>query len=534
MNMNFSVISGLIHLLPRFHGFADEDPHNHLKEFHSVCFSIGLQGVSKEYVKLKAFPFSLQGIAKDWLYHLPPCSITSWHDLKKKFLVQFYPAFNEYNLCWRNHPNFGWGIDSSSPSFSNTKYHPPPLRQQQQNMQQDVPSTFSEPSLNDLVKQMATNSLQFQQNVYSTIQDLQTQIGQLVTTVNHLQSQGSTQLPTQPVINPTNVSAISVRSGKQVQTDPTILRHLNQKVLCQTKVSAAQVSVQVSDAQVSALVEEPGLEVSDPVEVSAPYVSDPSVKYDPQVPNSKVSIVGSAPDEESDQVSTPQVSDPKISTPQVSDAEVSIPQVSARQLSALHQKVPLPFPNRMTQQRPIAELDNELLDTFRKVEVNIPLLDAIKQIPRYAKSLKEPCTPKMPEKCKDPGTFIVSCTIGNCRFDHALIDLGVAINVMPHSVYASLKEVDMDVIDGAFVDHREVMEHDPKHQLTIVQPMKELPPPKPPPDFKHSVFIIFNHCALMMSTFLGVYVGLRQAFTQFTVPQDYELPSSSRNPLDPD
>ena len=34
------------------------------------------------------------------------------------------------------------------------------------------------------------------------------------------------------------------------------------------------------------------------------------------------------------------------------------------------------------------------MDTFRKVEVNIPLLDAIKQVPRYAKFLKELCTSK--------------------------------------------------------------------------------------------------------------------------------------------
>ena len=27
----------LIHLLPKFHGLAGEDPHKHLKEFHIVC-----------------------------------------------------------------------------------------------------------------------------------------------------------------------------------------------------------------------------------------------------------------------------------------------------------------------------------------------------------------------------------------------------------------------------------------------------------------------------------------------------------------
>ena len=29
--------TGLIHLLPKFHSLAGENPHKHLKEFHSVC-----------------------------------------------------------------------------------------------------------------------------------------------------------------------------------------------------------------------------------------------------------------------------------------------------------------------------------------------------------------------------------------------------------------------------------------------------------------------------------------------------------------
>ena len=38
--------------------------------------------------------------------------------------------------------------------------------------------------------------------------------------------------------------------------------------------------------------------------------------------------------------------------------------------------------------------EKEILETFDKVEVNIPLLDAIKQVPRYAKFLKKLCTNK--------------------------------------------------------------------------------------------------------------------------------------------
>jgi len=88
----FVLKTGLIHLLPRFRGLAGEDPHKHLKEFHIVCATMTPQGVPEEHVKLKAFPFSLQDIAEDWLYYLPPGSITSWDNLKRLFLEKFFPA----------------------------------------------------------------------------------------------------------------------------------------------------------------------------------------------------------------------------------------------------------------------------------------------------------------------------------------------------------------------------------------------------------------------------------------------------------
>ncbi|WVZ16010.1 hypothetical protein V8G54_013576 [Vigna mungo] len=101
------------------------------------------------------------------------------------------------------------------------------------------------------------------------------------------------------------------------------------------------------------------------------------------------------------------------------------------------------------------ELDQEILNTFKKVEINIPLLDD-------AKFLKELCTNKrrirdnevvnlgrnvsslikkhieIQRKCKDPGMFYVPYVIGNSKFDNVMLDLGASINVMPLSVFTSL------------------------------------------------------------------------------------------------
>uniref|UniRef100_A0A2N9HXP6 Retrotransposon gag domain-containing protein n=1 Tax=Fagus sylvatica TaxID=28930 RepID=A0A2N9HXP6_FAGSY len=95
-----------------------------------------------------------------------------------------------------------------------------------------------------------------------------------------------------------------------------------------------------------------------------------------------------------------------------------------------------------------------------QVKVNIPLLDAIQQIPSYAKYLKDLCTVKRkhhvqkkaflteqvsailqcntPVKYKDPGCPTISCIIGNFNIDRALLDLGASVNLLPYSVYEQL------------------------------------------------------------------------------------------------
>ena len=62
----------------------------------------------------------------------------------------------------------------------------------------------------------------------------------------------------------------------------------------------------------------------------------------------------------------------------------------------------VPYPQALN--RPKAnnnEIDDHLLDVFKKVTITIPLIDAIKHIPSYAKFLKSICTPHR-NPIKDP------------------------------------------------------------------------------------------------------------------------------------
>ena len=89
--VSYELKSGLIHFLPKFHGLEGEDPHKHLKEFHVVCSTMRPLDIHKDYVKMKAFSFSLDGVAKDWLY-LQTDSINIWTDMKRRLLEKFFLA----------------------------------------------------------------------------------------------------------------------------------------------------------------------------------------------------------------------------------------------------------------------------------------------------------------------------------------------------------------------------------------------------------------------------------------------------------
>ena len=119
----------------------------------------------------------------------------------------------------------------------------------------------------------------------------------------------------------------------------------------------------------------------------------------------------------------------------------------------------LPFPHAMTKQRKV-NYNYEIFETFKQVRINIPLLDAIKQVPSYAKFLKDLCTVKrklnvkkkafLAEqvsvilqnnnalKYKDPGCPTISCFIGEHKIERALLDLGASVNLLPYSVFQSL------------------------------------------------------------------------------------------------
>ena len=119
----------------------------------------------------------------------------------------------------------------------------------------------------------------------------------------------------------------------------------------------------------------------------------------------------------------------------------------------------LPYPGRVRRDRD-GEQNAKFLDLLKQLHLNVPFLEALTNMPKYAKFLKDilsnkekfaevssiplsaGCSAvlqrKLPEKMSDPGSFTIPCILSDNTVVHALADLGASINLMPYSIFRKL------------------------------------------------------------------------------------------------
>ncbi|XP_070046312.1 uncharacterized protein [Nicotiana tomentosiformis] len=126
-------------------------------------------------------------------------------------------------------------------------------------------------------------------------------------------------------------------------------------------------------------------------------------------------------------------------------------------------KAPLPkslpsYPQRLAKQK-CENKFKKFIQMLKSLLINVPLVEALEQIPGYVNFLKDLVTKKrsmnfetikvthqvsaivysMAPKLEDPSAFPIPCTIGSAEFAKALYDLGASVNLMPYSVFNTLR-----------------------------------------------------------------------------------------------
>ncbi|XP_074301415.1 uncharacterized protein LOC141632802 [Silene latifolia] len=282
-----------------------------------------------------------------------------------------------------------------------TEGHPndlcPYLRESGQEVVNAEPAPASSSmSMEDMTRDLTLSVTHDRADNKQNFKNLENQVSQLATAINQLEARDSNALPSQTVVNPReNVSAVSLRNGRQLVE------------IEKTKAKPKVVTIHEKEEEI--VIEE-----------------------DEKASNVK----------EKEQISS------------------SIPKVEAD----------VPFPDALKRTHHF-DHDKDIYENDRISEVNIPLLNLLKSVPKYAKFLKELCTikrnnklkgmkkvkgkgskgeiiseyvsalfqKKVPPKCGDPGMFSIHCTIGDLRFEKAMLDLGASINVISFTIYETLK-----------------------------------------------------------------------------------------------
>ncbi|CAN6687819.1 unnamed protein product [Malus baccata var. baccata] len=240
------------------------------------------------------------------------------------------PYSNTYNPGWKNHPNLSWGGNQQP-------------RQYQQSYQST--SETKKPSLEDQMSQLAQHMSALSTSTNSFVQSTQTSIQNLTASVGNLETQVG-QLAT--MFNEREKG----KFPSQSEQNPRGMEHC--KVIRTLKTE----------------VEEEEFTESAPLAAKS---------------RSEAISEASIPDHSaSDKVQSRRNSD--------TNKEKGLGILFAPSDKPPY-KPPLPFPQRQ-QQRSKDQQCIEFMKTLAKVQINLPLLDAIKQIPSYAKFLKELCSKK--------------------------------------------------------------------------------------------------------------------------------------------
>ncbi|CAN6586319.1 unnamed protein product [Malus baccata var. baccata] len=404
--------------------------------------------VDGSILKMKAFPFSIKEKAKDWLYELAPGTVTSWESMKQAFLEKFFPT-SRVILLRKRISGIQQDEGESFPYYYE-RFKSLVASCPQHQMKEELLLQYFYEGLLPIERQMLDASAGGAL-VYKTPTAAKTLISNQALNAQQYEGVGQRSNLRQHQVN--EVSAITELQNQMA----------NLTTLLSQGMQTRDKKVDELEKQVGQIAEFMG-QFREQGKLPSLTVVNPKGS-DPQHSKSRSNEVEELMIEEEEQ---------KPPTAKVSKVETPLPQALCDPKSSnlsnrgknVSNPVPtnvfpsnVPFPNRFKQIKK-EEAEKDILETFKKVQVNIPLLDAIKQVPWYAKFLKELCTTrkristkevvkvgenvsailqrKLPPKCKNLGSFTIPCVIGNTRFESAMLDLGASINVMPYSIYASM------------------------------------------------------------------------------------------------
>ncbi|XP_027183965.1 uncharacterized protein LOC113782266 [Coffea eugenioides] len=416
---------------------------------------------------MRAFPFSLKDFAKDWLYYLLPSSITTWDQLKKKFLDKYFQSLYDYwerfkKLCIK-YPQH----QISEQLLIQYFYEGLIFRDR------SIIDAANEGALVnktpwaawELIKGMTENSQQF-----GTREDV------LIRKVNEVKTSSIQQQLTE-LTSFVRQLAVGNASQAKVCGIYTIMDHSTDMCPIIQEQSAEQVNM-ASHAPVPRMPYDPysntynpGPELTIPKDKDEERIENELEKEDSNGTNQKVLpdpviTVRTNPspfpsrlekprkqDKEQDHAPVPRMPydpysntynpGPELTIPKDKDEERIENELEKEDSNGTNQKVlpdpvitvrtnPSPFPSRLEKPRK-QDKEQEFLGCSLRGDERVIVGENVLAVLQRKFPQR-----KFPPKYGDPGRFTVPCRIGNTLIRNTLMDLGASINVMLKCMYAFL------------------------------------------------------------------------------------------------
>ncbi|XP_050889340.1 uncharacterized protein LOC127094562 [Lathyrus oleraceus] len=351
------------------------------------------------------------------------CVATAQQVEEINFLKQNNPYSNTYNPGWKNHPKFSWkDQQGNAHKQAPTQYQSQP--QQQYRPQQQQP---------------------YQQQFHQSQQQFQQQVPR----------KANWEIAIEKMTAQSSQFQEETRSN--LRNTGTSIKNL--------EVQMSQIAQQLAGSQT-------------PGALSSATVTNPREHNNVSVVTTRSGKSKQVPEKDDDQEDQLLEVELEIKENEVGSEEVVVPKLVVKEkVSESKLVIKLPFPTRNKKKEQHEKNFEKFLEMFKKLEINITFLEALEQMPSYAKFMKdiifkkrstdtdpivltETCSAilqgmTIPVKKKDRGSVTIPCTIGDRFFKKALIDLGASVSLMSLSIYKRLGigKVQDTIMTLQFGDH---------------------------------------------------------------------------------
>ncbi|XP_058784543.1 uncharacterized protein LOC131659354 [Vicia villosa] len=370
-----------------FAGLDHEDPYTHLTRFYELASTTGVAQAEEETLFKRLFPHSLLSKVKDWYLDQPETVMTDWNTLEEKFLERFYSQ------------NRFFDAKTTIAVFSQG----------------------SNESLNEAWERFKAMLRKCKGHGFAEVDKI------------HMFRNGLT---------PTNKTLLDTTAGGSLMSKITA-----EAIQIIERMALNDRQTNQSNTTFSANTQE------NPKEHCKAVVTRTGQKGgegEVEINDTEKEDNNRAAEDEENEVIVSDMNKEAEKNIGLRRANIQSRRTNDKIASSVIPSQHLPYPH-VPSKKDHARQYARFMEIFKQLQINIPFSEAIDQMPKYAKFMKDILTKKkrpeeevvvldaqcsaivsrLPQKARDPGRVTLPVTIGNQHIGSGLIDLGSSINLIP-------------------------------------------------------------------------------------------------------